>query len=156
ERNVLTVKAERSWWPDEGAEVLAPERTQGTFSRQVLLGEALDPEHVEAWYEDGVLRVTIPVLEKAKPRKVEIQSGEAQSSEVASTNPSRLAVHDPAGQRPRPIGRGRGAFGTASTAAHARRDHPSGVAPSWVRCPRRAATVRGTGQRPWPITSRRT
>ncbi len=44
ERNVLTVKAERQWWPDEGTEVLARERTQGAFSRQVLLGEALDAD----------------------------------------------------------------------------------------------------------------
>jgi HSP20 family protein len=86
ERNVLTVKAERSWWPEEGAEVLARERTQGTFSRQVLLGEALDSEHVEAHYDQGVLRVTIPVLEKAKPRKVEIHSGDTQSIEVGSTS----------------------------------------------------------------------
>jgi|SRR5215207_8633281 len=86
ERNVLTVKAERSWFPEEGSEVIARERTQGTFSRQVLLGEALDADHVEARYEDGVLRVTVPVLEKAKPRKVEIQSGEPQPIEVGSTN----------------------------------------------------------------------
>ena len=86
ERNVLTVKAERSWWPEEGTEVLARERTQGAFSRQVLLGEALDAERVDAHYDQGVLRVTIPVLEKAKPRKVEIQSGEPQPIEVGSTN----------------------------------------------------------------------
>ena len=86
ERNVLTVKAERSWWPEEGAEVLARERTQGTFSRQVLLGEALDSEHVDAHYDQGVLRVTIPVLEKAKPRKVEIHSGDTQSIEVGTSN----------------------------------------------------------------------
>ena len=86
ERNVLTVKAERSWWPDEGTEVLARERTQGAFSRQVLLGEALDAERVNAHYDQGVLRVTIPVLEKAKPRKVEIHRGDAQSIEVGSTN----------------------------------------------------------------------
>jgi HSP20 family protein len=86
ERNVLTVKAERSWWPEEGTEVLARERTQGAFSRQVLLGEALDSERVDAHYDQGVLRVTIPVLEKAKPRKVEIHSGDAQSIEVGSTN----------------------------------------------------------------------
>ena len=86
ERNVLTVKAERSWWPPEGAEVLARERTQGTFSRQALLGEALDSEHVQAHYDQGVLRVTVPVLEKAKPRKVEIHSGDTQSIEVGSTN----------------------------------------------------------------------
>ena len=86
ERNVLTIKAERSWWPAEGAEVLARERTQGTFSRQVLLGEALDAEHVKAHYDQGVLRVTVPVLEKAKPRKVEIHSGDTQSIDVGSTN----------------------------------------------------------------------
>ena len=86
ERNVLTVKAERSWWPEEGTEVLARERTQGAFSRQVLLGEALDAERVDAHYDQGVLRVTIPVLEKAKPRKVDIHSGDALSIEVGSTN----------------------------------------------------------------------
>jgi HSP20 family protein len=86
ERNVLTVKAERRWFPEEGAEVLARERTQGTFSRQVLLGEALDAERVDAHYDQGVLRVTIPVAEKAKPRKVEIHSGETQSIDVGSSN----------------------------------------------------------------------
>jgi HSP20 family protein len=84
ERNVLTVKAERQWWPDEGAEVLARERTQGTFSRQVLLGEALDADSVEANYTNGVLTVRIPVAEKAKPRKVEIHAGDTQSLEVGS------------------------------------------------------------------------
>ena len=86
ERDVLTVKAERSWWPEEGTEVLARERTQGAFSRQVLLGEALDAERVDAHYDQGVLRVTIPVLEKAKPRKVEIHSGDTQSIEVGTSN----------------------------------------------------------------------
>lgn len=86
ERNVLTVKAERSWAPTEGAEVLARERTQGAFSRQVLLGEALDAERVEAHYDQGVLRVTIPVAEKAKPRKVEIHSNAAQALDVGSRN----------------------------------------------------------------------
>jgi HSP20 family protein len=86
ERNVLTVKAERNWFPAEGTEVLARERTQGTFSRQVLLGEALDADRVEAAYDQGVLRVTIPVAEKAKPRKVEIHSGDTQSIDVGSSN----------------------------------------------------------------------
>ena len=86
ERNVLTVKAERNWFPEEGAEVLARERTQGTFSRQVLLGEALDADRVEAHYDQGVLQVTVPVAEKAKPRKVEIHSGDTQAIDVGSTN----------------------------------------------------------------------
>jgi HSP20 family protein len=86
ERNVLTVKAERQWWPEEGAEVLARERTQGTFSRQVLLGDALDADHVEARYDQGVLTVTVPVAEEAKPRRVEIHSGDTQSLEVGTKN----------------------------------------------------------------------
>ena len=48
EKNVLTVKAERHHWPEEGVEVLARERTQGAFSRQVLLGDALDAEGIDA------------------------------------------------------------------------------------------------------------
>ena len=86
EHNVLTVKAERNWFPAEGAEVIARERTQGTFSRQVLLGEALDADRVEAHYDQGVLAVTVPVAEKAKPRKVEIHSGDTQSIDVGSAN----------------------------------------------------------------------
>jgi len=84
EKNVLTVKAERRHWPEEGVEVLARERTQGTFSRQVLLGEALDADGIRADYDQGVLRVTVPVAERAKPRKVEIHSGEVQAVEVGA------------------------------------------------------------------------
>jgi HSP20 family protein len=86
ERNVLTVRAERTWQPEEGTEVLARERTQGTFTRQVLLGEALDTDDVDARYEDGVLRVTVPVREQAKPRRVEIHSGDRQAIDVGSSN----------------------------------------------------------------------
>jgi HSP20 family protein len=76
ERNVLTVKAERTWFPSEGEEALAKERAHGTFTRQVFLGEALDTDHLEARYDQGVLSVSIPTAEQAKPRKVEIQVGE--------------------------------------------------------------------------------
>jgi HSP20 family protein len=85
ENDVLTVKAERQWIPEEGSEVLARERTHGSFSRQVLLGEALDADHIEASYDQGVLRVTIPIAERAKPRKVEIHTGDTQALEVGSS-----------------------------------------------------------------------
>ena len=85
ERNVLTVKAERDWWPQEGSEALTRERTHGTFTRQVLLSEALDPDRVDASYENGVLTVTIPVAEQAKARKVEIRSGDAELPLEASS-----------------------------------------------------------------------
>jgi HSP20 family protein len=73
ERNVLTVKAERRP-PDLGekATVQLAERPLGVFSRQMLLGEALDTGRIEASYDNGVLVVRIPVSEQAKPRKVSI------------------------------------------------------------------------------------
>lgn len=86
ERNVLTVKAERQWLPPEGTEVLTRERTQGSFSRQVLLSEALDADRVDARYDQGVLTVSIPVAERAKPRKVEVHGGETQPLEVTSSS----------------------------------------------------------------------
>jgi|SRR5687768_5981206 len=86
ERNVLTVKAERSWIPSEGDEVLARERTHGTWSRQVLLGDALDTETLKAGYDHGVLTLTIPVAERAKPRKVEISVGDPQEAIEVGAN----------------------------------------------------------------------
>lgn len=73
EKNVLTVKAARTWSRQEGDEWVIAERPQGTFTRQLFLGETLDAEGVRAAYENGVLTVRIPVAEKAKPRKVDIQ-----------------------------------------------------------------------------------
>ena len=80
ERNVLTVRAERSWAPAEGDEVLAQERPQGSVTRQVMLGDALDADRLDASYDAGVLSITIPVAEQAKARKVEIQQGSAPAA----------------------------------------------------------------------------
>jgi HSP20 family protein len=75
EADVLTVRATRSWIPAEDDQLQISERPQGEFSRQLLLGEGLDREHIAAAYEDGVLTITIPVVEQAKPHKVEITHG---------------------------------------------------------------------------------
>jgi HSP20 family protein len=88
EKDVLTVSAERRWEPSEDQQVLASERLQGTFRRQLFLGESLDVDHIEAGYDGGVLTVTIPVAEQAKARKVEVSAGGSAkaidtSSEVA-------------------------------------------------------------------------
>jgi HSP20 family protein len=91
DRNVLTVKAERKWSRSEGTEVVVSERQQGTFSRQLFLGDTLDANRIEANYEHGVLTVRIPVAEQAKPRRIEIGGGRgeqaitANSSEQATT-----------------------------------------------------------------------
>src|ERR1700750_2816313 len=71
ERNVVTVRADPPGI-DPGREMLAAERRRGVFSRQVVLGENLDTEKIDATYEGGVLRLRIPVAERAKPRKIAI------------------------------------------------------------------------------------
>ncbi|NCL77218.1 18 kDa heat shock protein [Rhodococcus sp. YH1] len=78
ERNVLTVHAERPA-RDQSQEMVAAERPRGVFSRQLFLGENLDTDNIEATYDAGVLRLTIPVAEKAKPRKIEIAVGDKKA-----------------------------------------------------------------------------
>ncbi|MFD7847953.1 Hsp20/alpha crystallin family protein [Nocardia sp. NPDC059764] len=75
ERNVVTVKAARPDL-DPGRSMIAAERTRGVFSRQLFLGDNLDTDAIRADYRDGVLRLAIPVAEKAKPRKIEISRAE--------------------------------------------------------------------------------
>ena len=86
ERNVLTVKAERPDPAGKDTELIASERPRGAFSRQLVLGDNLDLERIEAGYTDGVLRLVVPVAEKAKPRKIEIKgvSGAGQHAELTS------------------------------------------------------------------------
>jgi len=78
EQNVLTVHAERKPPVGESAERVVSERSYGVFSRQLFLGETLDSDHLSADYDAGVLTITIPVAEQAKPRKVAISSGSAR------------------------------------------------------------------------------
>ena len=87
ERNVLTLRAERHPDRREGDEVLASERRIGTFTRQLFLGENLDTSTISADHRDGVLTITIPVAETAKPRKVAVggeSSPHAQAIEARS------------------------------------------------------------------------
>lgn len=78
EQNVLTVHAERKPPVGDSAERVVAERSYGVFSRQLFLGETLDTEHLSANYDAGVLTLTIPVAEQAKPRKVQVSGGSAR------------------------------------------------------------------------------
>src|SRR4051795_8404292 len=83
ERNVLTVRAERV--PRNGDwEMLASERPRGVFSRQLVLGDNLDLERIEARYDAGVLRLSIPVAERAKPRRIEVAGVEDTTEQRAA------------------------------------------------------------------------
>ena len=57
----------------DGVEALVAERPHGTFTRHILLGEELDTNHIDASYSEGVLTLTIPVAEAAKPRRIEVR-----------------------------------------------------------------------------------
>ena len=81
ERNVVTVKAERPVRASD-AELIAAERPRGVFSRQLVLGDNLDTEHIEASYEAGVLTLRIPVAEKAKPRKISITTSDEKRQAI--------------------------------------------------------------------------
>lgn len=84
ERNRLTVKAERR--PSakgDNVEMQVSERPLGVFSRQLFLGDTLDTDNIKASYEAGVLTLRIPVAEAAKPRKIEIESGETRKEITA-------------------------------------------------------------------------
>lgn len=83
ERNVVTIKAQRPA-RENVEEMIAAERTRGTFSRQLVLGDNLDTEHIDASYDAGVLTLRIPVAEQAKPRKIEIAGSGKDRQAIAS------------------------------------------------------------------------
>jgi HSP20 family protein len=72
DHSVLTIQAERAPHYGENDQVIVAERPQGSFTRQLSLGEGVDSEHLTAGYADGVLHVTIPASPKAQARRVEI------------------------------------------------------------------------------------
>ena len=94
ERNVLTVRSERLSPTGPDVELLASERPRGMFSRQVLLGDTLDTENIRATYHAGVLRLEIPVAERAKPRKIsiDVRSEDGHGQTIDATSDDRHAV----------------------------------------------------------------
>ncbi len=84
EQNVLTVRAERTAEQIDGAEMLVAERPAGTFTRQVFLGDTLDADNIGADYSAGILTLTIPVREAAKPRNIQVNSHDDRKQVTAS------------------------------------------------------------------------
>ena len=76
----LTISAHRTARSEDAVQWLANERFFGTYRRQLSLGEGIDAAAISATYENGVLTVTIPVAERAKPRKIEVSHSARQQS----------------------------------------------------------------------------
>lgn len=92
EKNVLTVHAERRRAAPDDVEMLLGERPQGTFSRQLFLGDTLDTDRIEASYADGVLTLRLPVAEKAKPRRVPIKANDSSHTAIDTHAEERVTV----------------------------------------------------------------
>ena len=96
ERHVLTIRAERRSEFSEGHNVLAAERPQGSFTRQLQLGENVDVENVQASYTDGVLRLVLPLSQAAQRRRVHVQSV-SRSQAITVEGESEPSTEEPAG-----------------------------------------------------------
>jgi HSP20 family protein len=81
DRGTLTLTAHRSAPESTGVQWITSERFAGTFRRQVSLGDGVDTERISAAYDNGVLSITIPLAERAKPRKIDITHAEQKSIE---------------------------------------------------------------------------
>ena len=82
ERNLLTITAERRAEYQQGQNVLIAERPQGTFTRQLQLGDTVDAENIQASYGDGVLHLTLPITQAAQPRRVQVRTDSSGQRQV--------------------------------------------------------------------------
>jgi HSP20 family protein len=92
DRGVLSVSVKRQEERSENDRFFVRERTMGTFTRRMRLSENLNAEAVEAAYSNGVLEVRIPVVEQAKPRKVEVRQADAKAEVSEADAKSELAA----------------------------------------------------------------
>lgn len=91
-RNVLSIAALRPARSTDEVQVLLAERPSGEFSRQLMLGDGLNVEGITATYDNGVLTVTIPVAETAKPRKIVVGPPGATDRRVIETTNEKVTV----------------------------------------------------------------
>jgi HSP20 family protein len=84
ESGVLTVSAERRFEQEDEDEIIVNERPQGRFNRDLRLGSAIDVDKIGANYEGGVLTLTLPISERAKPRTIQVQARSEAHTEIES------------------------------------------------------------------------
>lgn len=88
ERNVVTMRARRAPVRQDEDEVIIDERPYGEFTRQLFLGDNLDAGRLSAELRDGVLRLTIPVSEESKPRRIPLGSSSDQQEQPVEVSSS--------------------------------------------------------------------
>jgi HSP20 family protein len=104
ENNILTVRGEKKQQSDEISErVHRFERTYGRFERTFVLPNTVDAEGVDARYENGVLLITVPKAERAKPREIRVKSSATASSKIGTGGQQRV-TQGPENQKREPVG----------------------------------------------------
>jgi HSP20 family protein len=99
ENNILTIRGEKKQQSDENNErVHRFERTYGMFERTFALPNTVDPEKIEARYENGVLLVTIPKAERAKPREIRVNTSASSSTAQVRTSSQSQRVGSGSGR----------------------------------------------------------
>ena len=104
ENNVVTIRARRMPQREEGHEVIADERTYGDFTRQLFLGDNLDPDGLTADLANGVLTLRIPVSEASKPRRVALASSERDGNSTERNDAPTERNDAPAERNDAPAG----------------------------------------------------
>jgi HSP20 family protein len=93
ENNVLTISGEKRQEDEENDDrVHRIERIYGMFQRTFVLPNTVEPERIEAQYENGILTVRIPKAERARPREIPVKSSASGASQVKTTGQSQGAV----------------------------------------------------------------
>jgi HSP20 family protein len=90
----LTIKAQRSGRTEESVDWIVSERFAGTYMRYLFLGDGVDADQISATYHNGVLTLSIPVAEKAKPRRIQVSAPADQTVIEATSQPAETRTGD--------------------------------------------------------------
>ena len=113
ENNILTIRGEKRQEVDENNErVHRFERVYGVFERTFALPNTVDPDQIEARFENGVLLVRIPKAERARPREIPVSTPATGATQVRSGGQRSGAQTSQAGQTSQ-VGQGRPAAQTS-------------------------------------------
>ena len=110
EDNLLTIHGEKRQQSEDSSErVHRYERSYGTFERTFALPNTVDAEKISAAYENGILTVTVPKSERARPREIPVSagSGEPAKAEIRGAGSKRGPSAQTGGSRTRGSGNDR-------------------------------------------------
>jgi HSP20 family protein len=94
ERNVVNIRTQRRPAHKEGDEVIIDERPQGTFARQLFLGDNLKTDELSAEFNRGVLTLIIPIVEASKPRRIQVSARQELPDTDEATSTSEATSED--------------------------------------------------------------